>query len=117
MKGSKGSLNVFFALLLTTILAVIGTSLESARYAAISYMAAQAEQSALESVFAGYYRPLWERYHLFVMADSPQMEDAMMLSLIHIFEAWINSDPRLLFNGKTADEMYGEELAALKAAA
>ncbi len=65
----RGSISVFFALLLTTILAVICTSLESARHAALSYLTAQAGESALESVFAGYYKPLWKRYHLLFMAD------------------------------------------------
>lgn len=78
---SRGSISVFFALLLTTILAVLCTSLESARHAAISYLTAQAGESALESAFAGYYRPLWEEYHLFFMADGPGfipfMEDAL----------------------------------------
>ena len=74
-----GSITVFFALLITTVLAVICTSLESARHEALSYLTAQAGESALESVFAGYYKPLWEQYHLFFMADGPglvpQMED------------------------------------------
>ncbi|MCI8551239.1 MAG: hypothetical protein HFI68_11755 [Lachnospiraceae bacterium] len=67
----QGSISVFFAMLLVTIFAIICTSLESARYTAVSYLAAQAEESALESVFAGYYNPVWKRYHLFFMADGP----------------------------------------------
>ena len=73
----QGSISVFFAMLLVTILAVICTSLESARYTAVSYLAAQAEESALESVFAGYYNPIWKRYHLFFMADGPGFLPAM----------------------------------------
>ena len=76
-ESCRGSITVFFALLLTTLLALICTALESARQAAISYLAAQAEQSALESVFAGYYRPLWDRYHLLFLADGPGMEETM----------------------------------------
>lgn len=73
----RGSISVFFALLLTTVLAVVLTSLESARHAALSYLTAQAGEAALESAFAGYYRPLWERYHLLFMADGPGLVPAL----------------------------------------
>ena len=70
----QGSVTVFFALTLTLILAVICTTLESARYSLLSYFASQAQGAAVESVFAGYYRPLWENYHLLFMADSAGLE-------------------------------------------
>lgn len=70
-RHNEGSITVFFALLLTLAAAVICTSIEAARCRAVSYFAAQAQESALESVFAGYYRPLWESYHLFFMAEGP----------------------------------------------
>lgn len=73
----EGSITVFFALVLTTVLALICTGLESARHAALSYLTAQAGESALESAFAGYYKPLWEQYHLFFMADGPGLVPAM----------------------------------------
>ncbi len=76
-RGYQGSLTVFFALILTVLIAIVCTSLESARYSALSYFTAQAQESALESVFAGYYRPLWERYHMFFMADGPGLIPAM----------------------------------------
>jgi hypothetical protein len=80
-ENCRGSISVFFALLLATLLAIIGTSLESARHMVISYLTAQAGESALESAFAGYYNPLWEQYHLFFLADGPglvpMMEDSL----------------------------------------
>ncbi|MCD2493500.1 DUF5702 domain-containing protein [Lacrimispora sp. NSJ-141] len=76
-RGYQGSLTVFFALILTVLTAIVCTSLESARYSALSYFTAQAQESALESVFAGYYRPLWEKYHMFFVADSPGLIPAM----------------------------------------
>ena len=60
-RGGAGSITVFFALLLTLVLAVICTAVEAARAAALSYLTAQAQETALESVFAAYYLPLWER--------------------------------------------------------
>ena len=80
-ENCRGSISVFLALLLVTLLAIIGTSLESARHAVISYLTAQAGEAALESAFAGYYNPLWEQYHLFFLADGPglvpMMEDSL----------------------------------------
>lgn len=49
----QGSVTVFFALTLTLILAVICTTLESARYSLLSYFASQAQGAAVESVFCG----------------------------------------------------------------
>ena len=69
MEKTRGSITVFFTLLLTTILTLICGALESARYSALSFLMETAQGSALESVFAGYYRPLWEEYHLLFMAD------------------------------------------------
>lgn len=74
-RGGAGSITVFFALLLTLVLAVICTAVEAARAAALSYLTAQAQEAALESVFAAYYLPLWERYHLLFMADGPGLID------------------------------------------
>lgn len=77
MEKTRGSITVFFTLLLTTILTLICGALESARYSALSFLMETAQGSALESVFAGYYRPLWEEYHLLFMADSAGFTDAM----------------------------------------
>ncbi|QNM04562.1 DUF5702 domain-containing protein [Qiania dongpingensis] len=76
-RGYQGSLTVFFALILTVLIAIVITSLESARYSALSYFTAQAQESALESVFAGFYRPLWEKYHMFFVADGPGLISTM----------------------------------------
>ena len=77
MEKTRGSITVFFTLLLTIILTLICGALESDRYSVLSFWMENAQGSALESVFAGYYRPLWEQYHLLFMADSAGLTDTM----------------------------------------
>ncbi len=74
---SRGSVTVFFSLLLTLLLAIVCTALESARYSFLDYLTSQAQGAALESVYAGYYRPLWEEYHLLFMADGQGFLETM----------------------------------------
>lgn len=69
MGERPGSITVFFTLVLTVVISVLITSVSMARRAAASYMAALALESSVESVFAGYYLPLWEDYHLLFAAD------------------------------------------------
>lgn len=73
----KGSITLVFALTVTTILAVVFTALGLARRHADHAEAVRQTQAASESVFAAYYAPLWENYHLFFMADSVGPEQLM----------------------------------------
>lgn len=65
------------ALSLTLILAVFVTSLEQARIQAERAWAEEAQEAALESVFAAYYLPMWENYHLMTMADGSHLAERM----------------------------------------
>lgn len=60
----KGEITVFFSLLLLAITILIGTALESARDATARERAALMTAVGLQSIWAAYDRPLYERYHL-----------------------------------------------------
>ena len=70
MRRESGEITVFFSLILLVILALIGTSLESARAAGLSYRLRLAADSSLQSVFAQYDRILWENYGLLFFAGA-----------------------------------------------
>ncbi len=62
--GLCGVITVWMALTLSVFLAVTGVLLDFARAQCVSYRVAAATASACESVFAGYSRALFGRYHL-----------------------------------------------------
>ncbi len=64
MKKIKGQITVFLALTSLLILALICTTLEGARIAAVRYTAGLALRSAMDSVFAAFDGPSLDRYGL-----------------------------------------------------
>lgn len=77
----KGEISVFLSLTLVLILALVGTTIESARvYSGITnaerYMVA-----AMESVLSEYYSPLYQDYHLFLLdggyGESQRQDDLL----------------------------------------
>lgn len=58
-------MSVFLALLLTLFLGVTGVLLDYARAQMLSWQAEAAVSAAAESVFAGYFAPMWEEYEIF----------------------------------------------------
>lgn len=61
----RGSMTVFLALTLSLFLGVTGVLMDYARAQMLSYQAEAAAAAAAESVFAGYFAPLWGEYELF----------------------------------------------------
>ena len=79
--GGKGVITVFLSLLLPVFLAVIATCLESARYEGLRMRAALTADAAVQSVFAGYDRPLFERYGLlFVLCPGDPSQQAAKIA-------------------------------------
>lgn len=60
-----GSITVFLSLVLLLILSLLFTVIEGARVGTVKVYAQRAINTAMDSVLAEYYGPLWEEYHLF----------------------------------------------------
>lgn len=63
-KGKRGVLTVFFCLLLSVMLVVTGTMIEAVRITGARIQAQAVSDSAVDSLFSEYYKPLWDKYHL-----------------------------------------------------
>ncbi|MGB4659686.1 MAG: DUF5702 domain-containing protein [Mobilitalea sp.] len=64
-KRSDASITIYLSLILLIILSLLFTIIESARVNTAKIYAERALTTAMDSVLAGYYGPLWEEYHLF----------------------------------------------------
>ena len=62
---AKGSITVFLSLILMLIFSLLLTIIEGARVGTAKVYAERALSTAMDSVFAEYYGPLWEEYHIF----------------------------------------------------
>ena len=71
-----GEITAFLSMIFLLILALIGTTLESARVNVGKSFADRSLQNAMESLFTEYCIPLWEDYHLFFLeGEKTQSED------------------------------------------
>lgn len=61
----EGSITVFLSLILLLVLALIMTTIETARVNAANALSLRALLTGLHSVMAEYYKPLYEEYHVF----------------------------------------------------
>ena len=68
-------ITVFVSAALIMILALLCTSLESARVSALRYYMKTAADAALFSLFSEYHSELMERYHLFFLEDNGQLAE------------------------------------------
>ncbi len=66
----RGSITIFFSLIFVTIVAVLTTTLESARWACARLYIRQASEDAVRSVFADYCRPLFEEYGVIFLDET-----------------------------------------------
>ena len=66
----RGSITVFFSLVFVTIVSVLATTLESARGACARLYIRQTAKDAVRSVFADYYRPLFEEYGVLFLDET-----------------------------------------------
>lgn len=64
-KIARGSITVYLSLILLLILSLLFTIIEGARVSTAKVFAERALTTAMDSVFAEYYGPLWEEYHIF----------------------------------------------------
>lgn len=62
---TEGTITVFLSLILLLILSLLFTVIEGARVVTAKVFAERAFSTALDSVLAEYYGPLWEEYHIF----------------------------------------------------
>jgi hypothetical protein len=62
---TDGTITVFLSLILLIILSLLFTTIEGARVYTARVMAERALTTAMDSIFAEYYGPLWEEYHIF----------------------------------------------------
>ncbi len=69
-----GEITVFLSMILLLILALVGTSLESARISVGRSYADRSVQNAMDSLFTEYCSKLWEDYHLFFI-EGEESED------------------------------------------
>lgn len=66
----RGSITVFFSLVFVTIVSVLATTLESARWACTRLYIRQASEDAVRSVFADYHKPLFEEYGVLFLDET-----------------------------------------------
>lgn len=62
---TNGTITVFLSLILLIILSLLFTIIEGARVYSARVMAERALTTAMDSVWAEYYGPLWDEYHIF----------------------------------------------------
>ncbi|MDF2844984.1 MAG: hypothetical protein K0R00_3410 [Herbinix sp.] len=62
---ANGSITVFLSLILILVLALLCTIIEGARVTTARVFAERSLATAMDSVLADYYGPLWEEYHVF----------------------------------------------------
>ena len=66
-KSSPASITVFLSLSFVLIAAMILTITEAARTSAQKYYMQTALNSAMESLFSEFHRPLWENYRIYAL--------------------------------------------------
>jgi methyl-accepting chemotaxis protein len=64
-KVTEGTITVYLTLILLLILSLLFTIIEGARVSTAKVYAERALTTAMDSVLAEYYGPLWEDYHIF----------------------------------------------------
>ncbi|NLK28223.1 MAG: hypothetical protein GX306_07765 [Clostridiales bacterium] len=66
----EGLITVFMSLILLLVLSLIFTIIEGARVSTAKVYAERALYTAMDSVLAKYYEPLWREYHIFALNTS-----------------------------------------------
>ncbi len=70
-KEKGASITVFFSLILLLILSFLFTIIEGARISTAKVFAERSLTTAMDSVLADFYGPLWEEYHIFGLDTDP----------------------------------------------
>ena len=74
----SAQITVFVSMALVVILALLCTTLESARVSVLRYYIRTAAESSVFSAFSEYHRELLDRYHLFFLKDDGSPEQSVM---------------------------------------
>ncbi len=80
-QNKKGSITVFLSLILLLVVAVIMTTIESARVNVGKAYANRALALAMDSILAEYYAPLFQEYHVFGLEGSYGEESLQLDSI------------------------------------
>lgn len=75
-KKYEGSITVFLSLILLLILSLLFTLIEGARISTAKVYAERAFTTAMDSVLAEYYGPLWKEYHMFGLDTEDDTDEA-----------------------------------------
>lgn len=89
MERSRGSITVFMALILSLLVAVTCTSLESVRMAAARTQILNGMDVGLYSLFAGYDRELLEKYDLFFLDSGYGGSTPEMVKVYDTFRSYM----------------------------
>jgi hypothetical protein len=81
-KKSEASITVYLSLILLIILSLLFTIIESARVNTAKIYAERALTTAMDSILAEYYGPLWEEYHLFGLNTGTTTQDEKKSDMI-----------------------------------
>lgn len=93
-KKTEGVITVFLSLILLLVMAITMTTIEASRVSAGRVMTERTLITAMDSVLAEYYTPLYEEYHVFGLdsgygtdsMDTDQMLNKMKDSMEYTFE-------------------------------
>ena len=93
-KKMEGTITVFLSLILLLIVALLFTLIEGARVNTAKVYAERSLTTAMDSVLAQYYGPLWEEYHIFGYyngnpndaAPKAEIEDQLLEYMKYTFE-------------------------------
>ena len=88
-QSQKGSITVFLSLILLLIMAVIMTTVESARISVGKVYGNRALASAMDSILAEFYVPLFQEYHIFGLEGSYGNETLQLDSIESKIEAFM----------------------------
>lgn len=76
----SGQITVFLTLAMMCICSLVCGLIESARTAGAGWYLKQAADSAMDSIFSGYHREVWEKYRLFLLeyGEKKELEEAWL---------------------------------------
>lgn len=75
----RGSITIFFSLVFVVVVSVLGTTIESARWACAKLYWKQAAQDSIRSVFGDFCIPLFEEYGVLFLDESYGQKNSMVI--------------------------------------